>query len=171
MLLQRRRCRSIYASGQDSHLHAGRRTQLKPKSLLKHIASPQTGTPCSTVPSLNIIAHIKSKLGKPCHHLLLLFFPPISFSLLALFTLGEKYLTAGIFPPHSQMSFSGFRCNFFEDPRLYLIKNTAGPVHLYLVFTLQRRANTGWRSGYQFITHNAPASLFYTGLTASITLI
>lgn len=113
MLLQCRRCRSIYASGQDSHLHAGRRTQLKPKSLLKHIASPQTGTPCSTVPSLNIIAHIKSKLGKPCHHLLLFFlFFSISFSLPTLFTLGEKYLTAGIFPPHSQMSFSGFRCNF-----------------------------------------------------------
>lgn len=73
LLLQRRCCRSIYASGQDSHLHAGRRTQLKLKSLLKHIASPQTCTHCSTVPSLNIIAHIKSKLGKPCRHLPLFF--------------------------------------------------------------------------------------------------
>lgn len=57
------------ASGHDSHLHAGRRTQLKLKSLLKHIASPQTCTRCSAAPSLNIIAHIKSKLGKPCRHL------------------------------------------------------------------------------------------------------
>lgn len=168
MLLQRRRCRSIYASGQESHLHAGRRTQLKPKSLLKHIASPQTGTPCSTVPSLNIIAHIKSKLGKPCHHLLLFFH--------FFFFAGSVY-TRGEIPDCRNIStalpdeFLRISLQLPEDPRLYLIKNTAGPVHLYLVFTLQRRANTGWCYGYQFITHNAPASLFYTGLTASVTLI
>lgn len=96
--------------------------------------SPPTDSPSSSVPSLNIITHIKSKRYKSCHLL------PV----LAVFTCGE-ILNVRSSPDNSATlnEFSGSHVSLIFRSRVFtVLPLEQGPKH------------TGWHKG-QFITQNA----------------